>query len=225
MYNNKIKNKIRNEIKNKIVLLLHSSLQFNEMLTFSSSSFLNRVDKDTNKEARIYIQSLGRNTFITVSLDDKLIYNRSIGQFKVSNSKLKKKDKRRMMYIHSFLQSFNHYFFKTLTKKYNIKNVSFYLNCLPRIVNAILKDFSFKYYSRLYFSRKAHRKYIRFKNRRYLKNKKLFARLKIKKKFKKKLYLLDFIRKYRYNKFFSIRSINYLGKISYNGCRKKKKKI
>lgn len=219
------------KVKDSIVLYLHklrseeNRFQMNELLTFHSNTFLNKINNKDSREAKIYIQSLGRNTFITVSLNNKLIYNKSIGKFKVFNVRLKKKDKRRMLYINMFLQSFNNYFFNVLTLKHQIESVSFHLNCLPRVVNTLLKDFSFKYYSRLYVARKAYKKYIKFKVKKYLKNKKLFIRLKIRKLYKKKLYLLDSIRRYKYNKFFSINSINYVGKVAYNGCRKKKKKI
>jgi hypothetical protein len=225
------------KVKDSIVLYLHkikseeTKLKMNEMLALNSNTFLNNINLDneslnsSKREAKIYIQSLGRNTFITVSLDNKLIYNKSLGKFKVFNSRLKKKDKRRMLYINMFLQSFNTHFFKVLTLKNRIESVSFHLNCLPRVVNTLLRDFSFKYYSRLYLARKAYKKYIRYKIRKYLRNKKLFVRLKIRKIYKKKLYLLDSIRRYKYNKFFSISSINYAGKISYNGCKKRKRKI
>lgn len=229
------------KVKDSIVLYLHkikseeTKLKMNEMLALHSNTFLNNINSNINlnngslrnnkREAKIYIQSLGRNTFITVSLDNKLIYNKSLGKFKVFNALLKKKDKRRMLYINMFLQSFNTYFFKVLTLKNRIESVSFHLNCLPRVVNTLLRDFSFKYYSRLYLARKAYKKYIRYKIRKYLRNKKLFVRLKIRKIYKKKLYLLDSIRRYKYNKFFSISSINFAGQISYNGCKKKKKKI
>lgn len=219
------------KVKDSIVLYLHklrseeNRFQMNELLTFHSNTFLNKINNKDSREAKIYIQSLGRNTFITVSLNNKLIYNKSIGKFKVFNVRLKKKDKRRMLYINMFLQSFNNYFFNVLTLKHQIESVSFHLNCLPRVVKNLLRNFSFKYYSRLYVARKAYKKYIKFKVKKYLKNKKLFIRLKIRKLYKKKLYLLDSIRRYKYNKFFSINSINYVGKVAYNGCRKKKKKI
>ena len=228
------------KVKDSIVLYLHkiksdgTKFQMNEMLALNSNTFLSnlnsnlssRSDLMSNKnEAKIYIQSIGRNTFITVSLNNLLIYNKSLGKFKVFNARLKKKDKRRMLYINMFLQSFNSYFFKVLTLKNRIESVSFHLNCLPRVVNTLLRDFSFKYYSHLYLARKAYKRYIRYKVRKYLRNKKLFVRLKIRKIYKKKLYLLDSMRRHKYNKCFSINSINYLGKVSYNGCKKKKKKI
>lgn len=68
------------KVKDSIVLYLHkirseeNRFQMNEMLTFHSNTFLNKINNKDSREAKIYIQSLGRNTFITVSLNLSLIH-------------------------------------------------------------------------------------------------------------------------------------------------------
>ena len=76
------------KVKDSIVLYLHkiksdgTKFQMNEMLALNSNTFLSNLNSNINSrsdlmsnknEAKIYIQSIGRNTFITVSLNNLLI--------------------------------------------------------------------------------------------------------------------------------------------------------
>lgn len=210
---------------NKSLLKKNKKKKLNYLLKLNKKSILANNNLKNKNHANIYYQNLGRNTFITVSCNNKLIYNKSIGQFKLFNIKIKKREKRRIGNIYAFIKSFNTYFYKVLRRKYKIRSISLYINCLTRSIRVLLKDFVYKYHGSLYGARKSYRKFERYKIRKYLKNKKLLGKNKIRKKFKKKLYILNAIRKYKYKKVFSIRSIDIRQYIAYNGCKKKKMKI
>lgn len=227
---------------------------------------------NNDKVASIYYQSLGKNTFITVLYDNKLIFNKSIGHIKYNDIQIKKKQKAKPRNIFHFSQYFVDVFFNELSDKYNIQNVKIYYNCLQENLYRLKKHFFYKYFGRIlakkrvnkrvkaYYRRKKYFKlrFLRFdknysnyynKENRYFdknykknkkskyknnllfnfknKNKKPKTEAQLKKELFYKFRNMGNLAKNKVlnNKYLiKIKSISFINKYPYNGCKNKKKK-
>lgn len=192
-------------------------------------SYLYKMNKkskfnSSRNHAFIYFQSLGKNTFITVLLKNKLIYNKSIGELKIGNTQIKKKEKRLTRNVFFFGDKFANFFFTKLVKKYKIKKVSLYFNSIGNNFYPLTKQFKYRWYGFILRARKKQRKFFRYRRKKFLRKRK-FLYPKLRKKITRKLYILYKLRNYYSNKIIIIKSINNVKKISYNGCKNRKMKI
>jgi hypothetical protein len=216
-----------------------NSLVKNKLFSFFSNiqlkknkkqlSYLYKINKkskfnSSRNHASIFFQSLGKNTFVTVLFKNKLIYNKSIGELKIGNAQIKKKEKRLVRNVFLFGDKFANYFFNKLVKKYKIKKVSLYFNSIGNNFYPLTKQFKYRWYGFILRARKKQRKFFRYRRRKFLKKRK-FLYPKLRKKITRKLYILYKLRNYYLNKIIIIKSINNVKKISYNGCKNRKMKI
>jgi hypothetical protein len=195
--------------------------------------------REIENHAVINFKSLGKNTFINVLYKDRIIYNKSIGKFKINNIKLKKKEKNMKRNLFNFSKEFTDYFFKDLKEKFDIKNLS--INFISKSSNYYtLKKFFF--YKLIGINYKRSRKTRNFNYKRNL-----FREILVKEypyvgrgskgrgwspyeSKKPRWYHLNTmakIDKYLFSfKSINLISVKFINKYPYNGCKKKKiKKI
>jgi hypothetical protein len=227
-------------------LLIEKKLESNEEDIIKLNYLLEETSrfKEIENHAIINFKSIGKNTFINVLYKDRLIYNKSIGKFKINNVKIKKKEKNLKRNLFSFSKEFTDFFFSNLRDKFNIKNVS---------VNFICKSSNYYTFKKFFFYRLVGINYKRSKKTRnfnYKRNK--FKEMLVKEypylargskgrgfkgrgwspyeDKKPRWYRLNTIAKitkYLFSfKVVNLVSIKFINKYPYNGCKKKKiKKI
>jgi hypothetical protein len=222
MNNSLIYSSIKNQVLNYIstIQLKKTKKQYNYLYKINKKSKVNNLQN----HASIFFRSTGKNTFVTVLLKNKLIYNKSIGELKIGNTRIKKKEKRMIRNIYFFSEKFANHFFNKLVKKYRIRKISLFFNVVANHFRPLTKQLKYRWYGFILRARKKQKKFFRYRRKKFLKKRK-FLYPKLRKKITRKLYILYKLRQHYLNKIIYIKSINNLHKISYNGCKTRRMKI
>ena len=228
----KLKKMIRPLLIEKKALLDEENLLKLNYSLYSSSRY-----GEIENHAIINFKSLGKNTFINVLYKDRIIYNKSIGKFKINNVKIKKKEKRIKRNLFNFSKEFTDYFFETLKEKFNIKNVS--INFISKSSNYYtLKKFFFYKLIGLNYKRSRKTRNLNYKMRKFREvlikeypytgrgsRSRGWSPYESKKPRWYRLNTMAKINKYFHNsKVIKLINVKFINKYPYNGCKKKKNK-
>jgi hypothetical protein len=209
-------------------------------------TFLNKISNKSKykkelNHANIYYRSIGNNVFIVVLFKDRIIFNTSLGKFKIKKIKIKKKEKKFKNHLYEFSKKFIRTFFGKLRRKYKIKYVSLNFMGKKKDFRLFKKNFFYKLSGLLYKKRKIFQSFVFLRNN-YLRLKKHRTHIKVKdkkyltnrqKKFFIKLagWKRSTLRKYFEMQYFNrkviyLRNIKIINRFPYNGCKSKRiKKI
>lgn len=216
---------ISSYIKDKLITLKNNTLkkQYKHHTKKNIFSYFNS-NKNNRRHAFIYFQNIGHNTFITVRLGNKLIYNKSLGELKIGNTLIKKKEKRFVRNIYTFGDKFANFFFNKLAKKYKIRNASLFYNVFSRNIYPLTKQFKYRWFGFILKARKRLRKYLRFRYKKPVK-KRRYLYYRLRKKITRRLYYTYKLYELFRNRVIFIKPMRNVRKYPYNGCKNRKMKI
>lgn len=111
----KYKKEIKGLVQNKLSFFFNNLnvLKKNKNIIYLNNNIEKLSNyKDMLNHASIYFKSFGKNNFIIILYKNKIIYNKSIGQYKLNNIRIKKKKKELREIFILFVKILQNFFLK-----------------------------------------------------------------------------------------------------------------